>query len=163
MTSNATSTALEGAEAEAVEAALVAGRHLEGPLLPILHEVQDRLGYVPPASVPTIARALDLSRAEVHGVVTFYHHFRQAPAGRRTLRLCRAEACQAVGAEALAAHAKRALGVDFHGTTADREFTLEPVYCLGTCACGPSLMLDDDLHGEVTPERFDALVKRQAR
>ncbi|WP_212757128.1 formate dehydrogenase subunit gamma [Usitatibacter rugosus] len=131
----------------------------EGALLPILHEVQDRLGYVPKDSVPVIAKALSLSRAEVHGVVTFYHHFRQQPAGRRVVQVCRAEACQAVGADALVEHAKQSLGVDFHGTTEDGAVTLEAVFCLGNCACGPSIMIGDDLHGRVTPERFDALVK----
>jgi len=131
----------------------------EGALLPILHEVQDRLGYVPKDSVPVIAKALSLSRAEVHGVVTFYHHFRQQPAGRRVVQVCRAEACQAVGADALVEHAKQSLGVDFHGTTEDGAVTLEAVFCLGNCACGPSIMVGDDLHGRVTPERFDALMK----
>jgi formate dehydrogenase subunit gamma len=142
-----------------VEQAIAALRREDGALLPILHEVQDRLGYIPKESVPVIAKALNLSRAEVHGVVTFYHHFRQQPAGRRVVRICRAEACQAVGADALVEHAKRALGVDFHGTTADGEVTLEAVYCLGNCACGPTIMVGDDLHGRVTPERFDALVQ----
>lgn len=131
----------------------------EGALLPILHEVQDRLGYVPKESIPVIAKALSLSRAEVHGVVTFYHHFRQQPAGRHVVQVCRAEACQALGANALVEHAKQSLGVDFHETTADGAVTLEAVYCLGNCACGPSVMVGDDLHGRVTHERFDALVK----
>lgn len=129
-----------------------------GALLPVLHGVQDALGHVPPGAVPLIARELNLSRAEVHGVLTFYHGFRRTPPGRHVLQLCRAEACQAVGAAALERHAKQALGVDFHGTTADGALTLEPVYCLGNCACGPSLLLDGRLHARITPERFDALV-----
>lgn len=135
-------------------------KHEDGPLLPILHEVQDRLGYVPREAVPVIAKALTLSRAEVHGVVTFYHHFRQEKAGRTVVQVCRAEACQALGCESLIEHAKQSLGVDFHGTTPDGGVTLEAVYCLGNCACGPAVMVGDDLHGRVTPERFDALVGR---
>ena len=141
--------------AEAIEAL----RKEDGALLPILHEIQDRLGHVPRESLPVIAGALNLSRAEVHGVVTFYHHFRETPPGRRVVQVCRAEACQAVGADALVEHAKRTLGIDFHETTSDGEVTLEAVYCLGNCAVGPSMMIGDDLHGRVTPQRFDALVK----
>jgi len=131
---------------------------LPGALLPILHGVQDALGYVPPGAVALIATELNLTRAEVHGVVTFYHYFRTTRPGRQVLQLCRAEACQALGAAALERHAKQRLGVDFHGTTADGRYTLEPVYCLGNCACGPSLMLGQELHGRVSAERFDALV-----
>lgn len=142
----------------AVDAVLAELRDLPGAMLPILHGIQDRVGYVPPEAVPVIAEALNLSRAEVHGVITFYHHFRQAPPGECVVRICRAEACQAMGADGLVAHARRVLGVDFHGTTADGAFTLEPVYCLGNCALSPSVMLDDDLHGRVTPELFDELL-----
>jgi len=95
----------------------------------------------------------------VHGVVTFYHHFRSAPPGEHVVRICRAEACQAMGADGLVAHAKKALGVDFHGTTKDGAVTLEAVYCLGNCACSPAVMVDDDLHGRVSRQRFDAIVK----
>jgi len=133
-------------------------RTLPGALLPILHGVQDALGYVPPGAVTLIAAELNLTRAEVHGVVTFYHYFRTAKPGKQVLQLCRAEACQALGAVALEQHVKRRLGVDFHGTTADGRYTLEPVYCLGNCACGPSLMLDRELHGRVSADSFDALV-----
>jgi formate dehydrogenase subunit gamma len=129
-----------------------------GPLIEILHAVQARLGYVPPAAVAVLASELNLSRAEVHGVVTFYHFFRDHPAGRHMLRLCRAESCQSMGANALAAHAKRRLGIDFHETTADGAFTLEAVYCLGNCACSPAMMIDGDLVGRVTPEMFDDIV-----
>lgn len=129
-----------------------------GCLLEVLHAVQNALGHVPSAAVPVIAEELNLSRAEVHGVVTFYHHFRHAPAGRHTVQICRAESCQAVGGEALAEHAKRRLGVDFKQTTADGVVTLEPVYCLGNCACSPAVMLDGELHGRVTPQRFDELI-----
>jgi len=132
-------------------------RSLAGPLLPILHGVQSALGYIPKDAVPLLASELNITRAEVHGVLTFYHYFRTEPCGGHVLYLCRAEACQAVGAAALERHAKAALGVDFHETTADGTVTLEPVYCLGNCALGPSLLLDDQLHGRVTPERFDEL------
>ena len=134
-------------------------RDLPGALLPVLHGVQDALGYVPAGAVSLIAAELNLSRAEVHGVVTFYHYFRTSPPGKQVLQLCRAEACQAVGAAALEGHVKRKLGVDFHQTTADGCYTLEPVYCLGNCACGPSLMLGDELHGMVDAPAFDALLQ----
>jgi formate dehydrogenase subunit gamma len=129
-----------------------------GALLPIFHAVQESLGYVPKDAVPLIARELNLSRAEVHGVLSFYHYFRKEPGGRHIVHLCRAEACQAVGAVDLEAHAKRTLGIDFHGTTADGAIRLEPVYCLGNCALGPSVMIDDQLQGRVSAGRFDALV-----
>ncbi len=131
---------------------------LPGALLPILHAVQQGLGYVPNDAVPLIAGELNLSRAEIHGVISFYHFFRTTKPGRHVLQLCRAEACQAVGATELVAHAKKTLGVDFHGTTADGAITLEPVYCLGNCALGPSAMLDERLLGRVSVGRFDQLV-----
>jgi formate dehydrogenase subunit gamma len=149
---------LAAVEREAVLEAVRQHQQLPGNLLPVLHGVQDRLGWVPAAAVPLIAAELNLSRAEVHGVLTFYHYFRRSKPGRRIVYLCRAEACQAVGAQKLEAHAKRRLGVDFHGTSRDGRFTLEPVYCLGNCACGPSLMIDKELHACVTPARFDELV-----
>jgi formate dehydrogenase subunit gamma len=143
---------------EQVEAALAANRGRPGPLLQVLHEVQERLGYVPPAAVPVIADALNLSRAEVHGVVTFYHHFRQSPPGRHVIQLCQAEACRAMHCEKLTEYAQRKLGVQLHGTTPDGRYTLEPIYCLGNCACSPAMMIDGQLHGRVTPESFDALI-----
>ncbi|HLQ13972.1 MAG TPA: formate dehydrogenase subunit gamma [Steroidobacteraceae bacterium] len=149
---------LPKAESAAVLDAVRTHGQLKGPLLPVLHAIQERLGWVPPQAVPLIAFELNLSRAEVHGVLTFYHYFRHIKPGRKLIYLCRAEACQAVGAAALEAHAKQVLGVDFHGTSADGSFTLEPVYCLGNCACGPSLMIDRELHAGVTPDRFDALL-----
>src|SRR5262245_16850014 len=145
--------------AASIEQAIDAHKNRPGALLPILHEIQDRIGSVPENALPTIAKALNLSRAEVHGVVTFYHHFRSAPPGEHVVRICRAEACQAMGADDLVAHAKRNLGVDFHGTTKDGAVTLEAVYCLGNCACSPAVMVDDDLHGRVSKERFDAIVR----
>jgi formate dehydrogenase subunit gamma len=131
-----------------------------GALLPILHGIQDTLGYVPPDSVPLIAEALNLSRAEVHGVISFYHYFRDTPPGKRTLYLCRAESCQAMGSNELEAHVKKRLGIDYHETTSDQSFSLEPIYCLGLCACSPSLMIDQDVYGRVTPERFDEIIKK---
>lgn len=145
-----------------VDLALARYQSHPGPLLQVLHAVQASLGYVPPAAVPLIAQGLNLSRAEVHGVVTFYHHFRSAPPGRHTIQLCQAEACRSMHCEVLTEHAKRQLGIDFHGTTADGRFTLEPVYCLGNCACGPAMMMDGELHGRVTPESFDALLAEPA-
>lgn len=124
-------------------------RDLEGPLLPILHSVQAAFGYVPASAVPVIADALNLSRAEVHGVVSFYHDFRNAPPGRHILQICRAEACQAVGGDAVAAAALSRLGVDWHGTTADGAVTVLPVYCLGLCACGPAALVDGRPLGRV--------------
>jgi formate dehydrogenase subunit gamma len=132
-----------------------------GPLIEVLHSVQAALGYVPPDAIPVLAEVLNLSRAEVHGVVTFYHFFRETPPGRHMVSLCRAEACQSMGADELAAHAKGRLGVDFHGTTAGGAFTLEPVFCLGNCACSPAAMIDGRLYGRLTPERFDALIADQ--
>ncbi len=149
---------LTAAERATVDAACVRLQRLPGALLPILHAVQKALGHVPKDAVPLIARALNLSLAEVHGVLSFYHYFRKQPCGKHVVHLCRAEACQAVGAVALEAHAKHSLGVDFHGTTADGMITLEPVYCLGNCALGPAVMIDDKLEGRVSPQRFDRLI-----
>lgn len=143
---------------EAIEAAIARHRDQPGPLLLVLHDIQEALGYVPPAAVPRIAVALQLSRAEVHGVISFYHYFRDRPPGARTIRLCRAEACQAVHGDTLARHAGQRLGIGFGETTADGRHTLEAVYCLGNCACGPSLLIGEELHGRVTPERFDELL-----
>jgi len=151
--------ALAQADAARIAAIVAARQDMPGALLPILHEIQDAQGYIPDDAVPVIARALNLSRAEVHGVITFYHHFRQQPAGRHVVQVCRAEACQSVGAEALADHAQRALGCGFHETTADGQVTLEPVFCLGQCACGPAVMIGEQLHGYVDPRRFDALIR----
>lgn len=149
---------LPAAQRAAVVAAVQANRDKPGNLLPVLHAVQDALGHVPQDAIGLIAFELNLSRAEVHGVVSFYHGYRRTPPGRHVLQLCRAEACQAVGAAQLEAHARQTLGVDLHGTTADGAVTLEPVYCLGNCALGPSLMVDGRLCGRVTPARFDQLV-----
>lgn len=140
----------------------VLGEHQDRPgaLLPILHGIQDALGYVPPEAIEPIAQALNQSRAEIHGVVSFYHYFRTTPPGRHTIHLCRAESCQAMGANQLALHVKAKLGVDFHETTPDGAFTLEPVYCLGHCACSPAMMIDGEMFGRVTPDRFEEVVRQ---
>jgi formate dehydrogenase subunit gamma len=151
-------SSLSADERSAVLEACARLQALPGALLPVLHAVQEALKFVPKDAVPLIARELNLSIAEVHGVVSFYHYFLQERPGRQVMHLCRAEACQALGSVALEAHAKARLGIDFHGTTRDGAITLEPVYCLGNCALGPSLMIDQQLHGRVTAERFDALL-----
>ena len=120
-----------------------------GACLPILHALQEEFGHVPAEAVPLVAEALNLSRAEVHGVVSFYHDFRKTAPGRHLLKLCRAEACQSVGADALAKQVKARFGIDFHETSADGRLTLEPVFCLGNCACGPAAMLDQRILGRV--------------
>jgi len=135
----------------------------EGATLVVLHALQEAFGYVPEAAIPMVAQALNLSRAEVHGVVTFYHDFRHKPAGRRVLKLCRAEACQAAGGDALAARAEARLGVPLGNTTADDRVTLEPIYCLGLCATAPSAMLDGRLVGRLDEKRLDALVAEAQR
>jgi len=135
-----------------------AHKHLDGALLPILRALQEQFGYVDKAAVPVIADELNLSRAEVHGVITFYHDFRNHAPGRHVVKICRAEACQSMGGRESEAHAKARLHADFHETSADGRYTLEPVYCLGNCACAPSAMIDGKLHGRVTPKRFDQLI-----
>lgn len=145
-----------------LDAALTAHRDRPGALLPILHDVQHQLGHVPQAALPVIAEALNLSRAEVHGVVTYYHHFRTQPAGRCVVQVCRAEACQSMGADALMAHAQERLGCAEHSTSADGRFTLEPVYCLGQCASSPAIMVGEKVHARVTTERFDALIAKES-
>jgi formate dehydrogenase subunit gamma len=132
---------------------------LEGPLLPILHSVQEEFGYVPQEALPIIAEALNLSRAEVHGVASFYHDYRKQPAGRHVLKLCQAEACQSMGSDAVAAQVKAALGIDFHETKRDGSVTLEPVYCLGLCACSPSAMLDGEVIGRLDAEKIAEIVE----
>jgi formate dehydrogenase subunit gamma len=133
-----------------------------GALLPILHELQDVLGHIPADVVPEIASALNLSRAEVHGVITYYHHFRAEPAVGKLVQICRAESCKAMGADTLIDHAQKQLGCAVHGHSADGSFTLEPVYCLGLCASSPAMTVGDEVHARVTPQRFDTLIA-QAR
>ena len=129
----------------------------EGPLLPILHDVQAEWGMIPEAAQPVIAAALNMTRAEVYGVVSFYHDFRDHPTGRHILRLCRAEACKSMGADALANQVRQVLGIDWHETTPDGRITLEPVFCLGLCACAPSAQIDGRLVGRATAERVGEL------
>ncbi|HEV7418091.1 MAG TPA: formate dehydrogenase subunit gamma [Tianweitania sediminis] len=133
-------------------------KHQDGALLPILHGIQDEFGYVPAESVPVIADALNLSRADVHGVLTFYHDYRSAPAGRHVLKICRAEACQSMGGEAMAERAEDLLGIKFHQTAADNSVTLEPTYCLGLCACAPAAQLDGQSIGRLDEERLREIV-----
>jgi formate dehydrogenase subunit gamma len=149
----------------AVEAVIAQHKAMPGAMLPILHGIQESVGYIPSEVVQLIAQALNVSRAEVHGVVTYYHHFRQTAPGRQVVQVCRAEACQAMGGDALAAHAKATLSCDFHETSEDGAFSLEPVYCLGQCACGPAIMIGDDLHARVSFDKFNRLLeaKRGAR
>lgn len=135
-------------------------RHKPGAMLPILHAIQDRFGYIPEAAVPIIAETLKQTRAEVHGIISFYHHFRTHPVGSNVIHVCRAEACQAMGSRQLEAHVKARLGVDYHETSRDNEFTVEPVYCLGNCACAPSIRVGDDVHGRMTAAKFDRLIDR---
>ncbi len=136
---------------------------LEGPLLPILHALQEEFGYIDEAAEPIIADELNISRAEVHGVVTFYHDFRRAPAGRHVLKLCRAEACQAAGGDALVAHAEAHLGVALGNTTADGRMTVEPTYCLGLCSVSPSAMLDGKVVARLDAKKLDTLLAEADR
>ena len=146
------------ASSPTVDQAIADHRHLPGALLPILHAIQDKLGFIPPDATAPIASGLNLSRAEVSGVISFYHDFRSTPPGRHVVKLCRAEACQSMGSLALEASVKARLGIDFGETTRDGALTLEPVYCLGNCALSPAIMVDGQLRGRVTAERFDAIV-----
>lgn len=143
---------------ETMAAILADHKGLEGPLLPILHAVQAEFGFIPNDVIQLIADELNITRAEVHGVITFYHDFRDAPAGKHIVKICRAEACQSVGANALSERAFEKLGVDWHGTTANGAVTLEPVYCLGLCACGPAAMVDGKVVGRVDAAKLDKLL-----
>jgi formate dehydrogenase subunit gamma len=136
-------------------------KDIPGALLPILHAIQDKLGYIPASTVPDIAQALNLSRAEVHGVISFYHYFRETPPGKTTVHLCRAESCQAKGAKALEAHVKNKLGIDYHETSADGKFSLEPVYCLGLCSVSPSMQIGEHLYGRANAELFDSVISSE--
>lgn len=132
---------------------------VKGGLLPLLHAIQDDMGYIPEESYAHISKALNLSVAEVHGVVSFYHHFRTKPAGRHVMHICRAESCQAMGSTELEAHAKSRLGIDYHETSADGAITLEPIYCLGNCSLSPSIMIDEKVHGRVSKAKLDSLIQ----
>ncbi len=141
---------------------IAAHTHRQGAALPILHALQEAFGHVPHDAVPMVALALNLSRAEMHGIVTFYHDFRDTKPGSHVLKLCRAEACQSMGADTLAAQARQHLQIDWHETTGDGRTTLEPVFCLGLCACAPAAMLDGKVHGGLDEKRLAALLA-QAR
>ena len=154
----------QGTETAARAAAIIEEhRSLEGPLLPILHGIQEEFGHVPSETLPVIARALNISNAEVHGVVSFYHDYRKEPAGRHVLKLCQAEACQSMGSEHVAAMVKQAFGIDFHETARDGSVTLEPVYCLGLCACAPAAMLDGEVIGRLDADTMDEIVAEVRR
>lgn len=152
-------TAVEPWSEQRTRQIVAAHAGLEGPLMPILHAVQEAFGMVPEAAVPVIADELNLSRAEVHGVVTFYHDFRREPAGKHVLKMCRAEACQAMGCESLVKRAEDKLGTACGDTSADGRVTLEAVYCLGLCATAPSAMIDGRVVGRLTPQKLDTILK----
>lgn len=141
-----------------VEDILNAHKGMEGALLPILHAIQAEFGYIPQAALPVVAKDLNISRAEVHGVMSFYHDFRENAAGTHVLKLCRGEACQAMGSDRVAAHAEKKLGISWHQTSADGLVTLEPVFCLGLCACAPAAMIDGTLIGRVDEVRLDTII-----
>jgi formate dehydrogenase subunit gamma len=136
---------------------------LRGALLPVLHALQEAFGYIDEQAIPIVAETLNLSKADVHGVVSFYHDFRRSPTGRHVIKLCRAEACQAMGSDALADHVEQHLAVGMGGTTADGAFSLKPVFCLGNCALSPAVMVDDHLYGRVNPRRFDQIIAAERK
>ncbi|MFV0244222.1 MAG: formate dehydrogenase subunit gamma [Qingshengfaniella sp.] len=143
---------------ERIDEIINAHLHLEGPLLPIFHAFQEEFGFVPEAALGRIADALNLTKAEVHGVMSFYHDFRKAPAGQHVIKICRAEACQSMGSEAIAARVLDKVGLDWHATTPNGKVTIEPIYCLGLCACAPAAMIDDKVVGRVDEARLEALI-----
>jgi formate dehydrogenase subunit gamma len=147
-----------GSPATVVLSAVQKYADMPGGLLPLLHEIQASLGHVPKDCVAAIASGMGLSRAEVHGVISFYHDFHDQPRGQTTIYLCRAEACQAMGSRELEEHVKTRLGIEYGDTTADGRFSLEPVYCLGNCACSPSIRIGDDVFARVNASRFDELL-----
>ena len=149
---------LSADDLEKIDAHILAHQKVPGGLLPLLHAIQDDIGYVPEAVYPQISQALALSVAEVHGFVTFYHHFRTHPVGKHVLQVCRAESCQAMGSEKLEADIKAELGIDYHETTKDGEITLLPVYCLGNCACSPAVMMDEEVYGRVDMAQMAEIV-----
>lgn len=150
--------ALTSLEIAKIDAHIASHKNMPGALLPLLHAIQDDIGYVPEDSYLPISKALALSVAEVHGVVTFYHHFRRHPAGKHILQICRAESCQAMGSEKLEKDIKTALGIDYHETTKDGALTLLPIYCLGNCACSPAVMLDEEVYGRMSADKVAELV-----
>ncbi|MBU6460544.1 MAG: formate dehydrogenase subunit gamma [Proteobacteria bacterium] len=154
-------TAQQDWDRQAVQKVIEHHQHTPGGLLPVLHGIQDILGYVPDEAVEAIADGLNLSRAEVHGVISFYHYFRTSPPAKHTVHVCRAEACQSMKANDLVVHIKNRLGLDFHEVSESGMFGLEPIYCLGNCSCAPAIMIDrDEIHGRMTEDKFDSLVAR---
>lgn len=151
-------TVRDSIDLERLGAIIAAHAAMPGPTLPTLHAIQEAFGFIPEAAIQMIADAENRTRAEIHGVVTFYHDFRQAPAGRHVVKVCRAEACQAMGGEAVAKRISSRLGLDFGETAADGSVTLENVYCLGLCATAPSAMVDDRLCGRLTPDKAERIV-----
>ena len=149
---------LSAADLEKIDAHILAHQDVKGGLLPLMHAIQDDVGYIPETTYPQISKALALSVAEVHGFVTFYHHFRTHPVGKHILQVCRAESCQAMGSEKLEADIKAKLGVDYHETTVDGKITLLPVYCLGNCACSPAVMMDEEVYGRVDMTQVNEIV-----
>jgi formate dehydrogenase subunit gamma len=143
-----------------IKAILADNRTEQEDLLPILHAIQDAVGFIPADYVPDIAKAFNLSRAEVHGVISFYHHFRVTPPTRHVIQICRAESCQSMGANELLTHAEKSLGCKLHEKDQDGNFSLEPVYCLGQCATSPAIMIDERIYARVTPARFDTLIAK---
>jgi formate dehydrogenase subunit gamma len=137
-------------------------RNEPGPLIEVLHAIQNEFGYIPEEAKSMVAEGLNLSRAEVQGVVTFYHFFRHHPPGRHVVQICQAESCKSMHSDRLTAYAQQKLGVGFHQTTADGQFTLEPVYCLGNCACSPAMMVDGEIYGRLTNERLDEVIAEHA-
>jgi formate dehydrogenase subunit gamma len=154
---------LQAWDANRAQALIQGLKHLPGALLPILHAIQEEFGYVDAAATPLIADALNLSRAEVHGVISFYHDFRNAPAGKHVLRICRAESCQAMGCDALIAHVERRSGIQLGDTTSDGSLTVEQVFCLGNCALSPAVMLDGEPYGRVSARVADFLIDSAQR
>lgn len=152
------SNTLTSNQLDKIQGHIESHKNVPGALMPLLHAIQDDIGYVPEEIYPHISKALALSVAEVHGVVSFYHHFRTHPVGKHVLQVCRAESCQAMGSEQLEAAIKSHLGVDYHQTTADGEVTLLPVYCLGNCACSPAVMMDDEVYGRMSITKVNALI-----
>lgn len=151
-------TALTSQELAKIESHIAAHKNMPGALMPLLHAIQDDIGWISEEVYLLISKALALSVAEVHGVVTFYHHFHRHPVGKHVLQVCRAESCQAMGSEKLEAHIKQTLDIDYHETTKDGAVTLLPVYCLGNCACSPAVMMDDEVYGRVDAAKVAELI-----
>ncbi|NQY64420.1 MAG: formate dehydrogenase subunit gamma [Alteromonadaceae bacterium] len=151
-------SAITSADIDKISDILQQNKKLPGALLPILHAIQDALGFVPDDAVPLIATALNQSRAEIHGVISFYHHFLTKKTGQHQISICRAESCQSMGSITLESKIKQRLKLDYHQTSADGQYSLAPVYCLGNCACSPAIRINDDIHGEMTMDKFESLL-----